>query len=126
MSRAGYIPQLFSLRLPNPDVIYELLHKADAKALVYDSTFASVLQGSPFPTFLAVDAENIDITGECLPELRPAKPDDIAFYFHTSGSSGGSPKLVPCTHRWLNSTVAKSNQTCLPQNPERQDVTVWM
>ncbi|KAJ7783906.1 hypothetical protein DFH07DRAFT_997347 [Mycena maculata] len=126
MSMAGYIPQLFSLRLPNPDVIYELLRKADAKALVHESAFTSVLQESPFPTHLAVDAENIDVTEYPLPKVPCPQPDDIAFFFHTSGSSGGSPKLIPCSYRWLDATVMKSHQVSAPQNPERQDVTVWM
>jgi len=126
MSRAGYIPQLFSLRLPNPDVIYELLRRANAKALVYESAFASVLRESPFPTHLAVDAENVDVAGYPLAELPHAQPDDVAFFFHTSGSSGGSPKLIPYSYRWLDAAVMKSHQICLPQNPERQDVTVWM
>ncbi|KAJ7225415.1 hypothetical protein GGX14DRAFT_638581 [Mycena pura] len=126
MSRAGFVPQLFSLRLPSPDVIFELLHKADAKALVYDSDFGHVLQDCPFPAYLALVPENIDVTGCTLPELPTPQPEDIAFYFHTSGSSGGSPKLVPCSHRWLDATVMKSSQTCMPQNPDRRDVTVWM
>lgn len=120
------MPQLFSLRLPNPEVIYELLAKAKAKALVYESAFAAVLEDCPVPSHLAVDAENIEVTPYPLPELPRAQPEDIAFFFHTSGSSGGSPKLVPCSYRWLDATVMKSNQTCMPQNPERQDVTVWM
>ncbi|KAJ7808291.1 hypothetical protein B0H14DRAFT_3091149 [Mycena olivaceomarginata] len=121
MSRAGFVPQLFSLRLPSAEVIFELLHKANAKALVYESDFAPVLRECPVPAYLARSTEDIDIdvTGYPLPET-------IAFFFHTSGSSGGSPKLVPCSHRWLDATVMKSNHTCLPQNPERQDVTVWM
>ncbi|KAJ7110104.1 hypothetical protein C8R44DRAFT_743400 [Mycena epipterygia] len=126
MSRAGYVPQLFSLRLPNPEVIYELLTKANAKALVYESAFESVLLECPLPAHLAVGVENIDSAEYPLPDLPPAQPEDIAFFFHTSGSSGGSPKLVPCSRRWLDATVMKSNQTCVPQNPERQDVTVWM
>ncbi|KAJ7038080.1 hypothetical protein C8F04DRAFT_1325965 [Mycena alexandri] len=126
MSRAGFVPQLFSLRLPSPEVIFELLQKANAKALVYESAFAPVLRESPVPAYLAIRPEDIEATGYPLPELPRAKPEDIAFFFHTSGSSGGSPKLVPCSHRWLEATVMKSNQTCVPQNPERQDVTVWM
>ncbi|KAJ7706068.1 hypothetical protein B0H17DRAFT_609147 [Mycena rosella] len=126
MSRAGYIPQLFSLRLPNPEVIYELLGRAEAKALVYESAFAPVLRDCPVPSHLAIDADNIDVTAYPLPELPRRQPEDIAFFFHTSGSSGGSPKLVPCSYRWLDATVMKSNQTCIPLNPERQDVTVWM
>jgi len=126
MSRAGFIPQLFSLRLPNPEVIYELLSKAGAKALVYESAFEPVLRDCPVPSHLAVGAEDIDVSGHPLPELARAQPEDIAFFFHTSGSSGGSPKLVPCSYRWLDATVMKSKQTCVPQNSERQDVTVWM
>jgi acyl-coenzyme A synthetase/AMP-(fatty) acid ligase len=126
MSRAGFIPQLFSLRLPSPEVIFELLHKANAKALVYESEFAPVLRECPVPAYQARSTEDIEVTGHPLPELPPAQPEDIAFYFHTSGSSGGSPKLVPCSHRWLDATVMKSNQVCVPQDLERQDVTVWM
>ncbi|KAF7347743.1 Acetyl-CoA synthetase-like protein [Mycena venus] len=111
MSRAGFVPQMFSLRLPSAEVIFELLHKAKAKALVYESEFAPVLRECPDTPCLS---------------YPPAQPEDIAFFFHTSGSSGGSPKLVPCSHRWLDATVMKSSQTCLPQNPDRQDVTVWM
>jgi acyl-coenzyme A synthetase/AMP-(fatty) acid ligase len=76
-------------------VIFELLHKANAKALVYESDFAPVLRECPVPAYLARSTEDIDIdvTGYPLPELRPAQPEDIAFFFHTSGSSGGSPKV---------------------------------
>ncbi|KAJ7925892.1 hypothetical protein B0H13DRAFT_2229498 [Mycena leptocephala] len=126
MSRAGFVPQLFSLRLPSAEVIFELLHKANAKALVYESEFAPVLRECPVPAYLAPGAEDIEVTGYPLPELPRAQPEDIAMFFHTSGSSGGSPKLVPCSYRWLDATVMKSNQTCMPQTAERQDVTVWM
>ncbi|KAJ7619138.1 hypothetical protein DFH06DRAFT_1144364 [Mycena polygramma] len=126
MSRAGFVPQLFSLRLPSPEVIYELLGKANAKALVYESEFAPVLRECPLPAYLVPCAEDIEVTGHPLPELPHARPEDIAYFFHTSGSSGGSPKLVPCSYRWLNATVMKSNQVCEPQTPGRQDVTVWM
>ena len=45
IARAGYIPQLFSLRLPNPDVVYELLEKA--KGLSIEEIWA-VLPGKGF------------------------------------------------------------------------------
>lgn len=125
VSRAGYIPQLFSLRLPNPTVIYELLQRANAKALIHDSTFASELNNCPLPTHLATSPEAIDVT-EPLPELPEFTDQDIAFVFHTSGSTSGSPKLVPCSHRWVDSAVSKSYQASRPQNSDRQDVTVWM
>ncbi|RDB29199.1 Acetyl-coenzyme A synthetase 2 [Hypsizygus marmoreus] len=125
ISRAGYIPQLFSVRLPNPAVIYELLHRANAKALIHDSTFASELKDCPLPTFFARSVAKSDAE-EPLPVLPDINEEDIAFVFHTSGSTSGSPKLVPCSYRWLNSAVSKSYQASLPQSLERQDVTVWM
>ncbi|GLB36255.1 putative amp- ligase [Lyophyllum shimeji] len=125
ISRAGYVPQLFSLRLPNPAVIYELLLRAHAKALIHDSTFASTLADCPVPTHLVISPEMTDLGG-ALPALAEMVEDDIAFIFHTSGSTSGSPKLVPCSYRWLDSAVHKSYQTSKPRSPQRQDITVWM
>ncbi|KAL0072078.1 hypothetical protein AAF712_001001 [Marasmius tenuissimus] len=126
LSRAGYIPQLFSLRLPNPDVIYELLQKAQAKALVCDPAFHSVLQDSSLPVHLALPASEIDLSSEPLPDVPVPDNDDIAFLFHTSGSTSGSPKLVPCSYRWLDATLVKSSQVALPRDLSRQDVVTWM
>jgi hypothetical protein len=58
LSRAGYILFKFSLRLPtgNPTVIFELLRKANAKALIFDPSFGSLLESSPVPTHVAVNA----------------------------------------------------------------------
>ena len=51
IARAGYIPQLFSLRLPNPDVIYELLERAEGKAMVYEPELENMLAGCPVPAY---------------------------------------------------------------------------
>jgi acyl-CoA synthetase (AMP-forming)/AMP-acid ligase II len=129
ISRAGYIPQLFSIRLPNPKVIYELLHRANAQALVYAQTFESVLQGSPVPMHPAVfGASASDASSVLLPQILSVQGSEIAFIFHTSGSTSGSPKLVPCNYRWLNTVVDKSYQISAPCHPNsgRQDVTVMM
>ncbi|KAF5376634.1 hypothetical protein D9615_007853 [Tricholomella constricta] len=127
ISRAGYIPQLFSLRLPNPVVVYELLQKADARTLVYDPTYEHILKDCLVPLHPAADLSVSDADDdEDLPDISHLTPEDIAFVFHTSGSTSGSPKLVPCSFSWLNSTIEKSKQICQPQTPGRQDVTVWM
>jgi hypothetical protein len=126
MSRAGYIPQLFSLRLPNPTVIFELLCKAGAKALVYDTYFASVLSNSPVPTHLALPIDKID--GPCgpLPEAPIYDGDQIVFVMHTSGSTSGSPKLIPCNATWLDAIVNKTYQIGRPRDTTKQDVCAWM
>ena len=125
LSRAGYVPQLFSVRLPNPDVIFELLKRADAKALIYDAAFESILSNSPVPTLAAISEQQVDYEGEALPMMPQVSAEDIAFVFHTSGSTSGSPKLVPCSYKWLDATVRTSYQTCQPSEG-RRDVTVWM
>ncbi|KAL0951048.1 hypothetical protein HGRIS_007788 [Hohenbuehelia grisea] len=124
--RAGYIPQLFSLRLPNPEVIYELLQRAGARALIHDSSFASLLDSAPVPTHLAATSEQVDPQNEPLPVLYNGQPEEIVFIFHTSGSTSGSPKLVPCSYKWLETTIRKAHQVSTPLASGRQDVTVWM
>lgn len=126
LSRAGYIPQLFSIRLPNPIVIYELLCRAGARALVYDVSFSNILGDCPVPTHLASDVRGLDLRGVPLPPILSVTQEDIGFIFHTSGSTSGSPKLVLCRYRWLLNVVEKSYLMCRPRNPHRQDVTVFM
>ncbi|KAF9229405.1 acetyl-CoA synthetase-like protein [Gyrodon lividus] len=127
ISRAGYIPQLFSIRLPNPDVVLELLRRANARALILASEFAGMSSNFPISVFLAVGRDSMDAFNEVLPPLAPPKNvDQTVFIFHTSGSTSGSPKLVPCSQRWLNAIVTKADFTCTPRDPQRQDVTTWM
>ncbi|KAF8626662.1 hypothetical protein AX15_004753 [Amanita polypyramis BW_CC] len=126
VSRAGFIPQLFSLRLPNPIVVYELLRKAQARALVCDNKLELILNDSPVPYYAATGCEDMRPTYEELPVLDASGPHDTAFIFHTSGSTSGSPKLVPCSHHWIDTAIAKSRQTCRPASLNRQDVIVWM
>jgi acyl-CoA synthetase (AMP-forming)/AMP-acid ligase II len=126
ISRAGYIPQLFSIRLPNPVVVYELLRKANAAALIHDSSFKSVLGDCHLPRYCVLDSTFVEDVPETLPSIWDFREEDLAFIFHTSGSTSGSPKLVPLSYRWLNSAVVKSCHISMPENSSRQDVSVWM
>ena len=127
ISRAGYIPQLFSLKLANPTVVHELLHRAGAQALIYDASFESILEDFPLPIYLALTSTRLEPnTPVSLPDISESQEDDIAFIFHTSGSTSGSPKLVPMTYRWLSTVVMKSHHISKPGDPHRQDVTVCM
>lgn len=127
VSRAGYVPQLFSLRLPSPEVIFSLLQIANAKALIYDSSFQSVLGDSPVPTLLAINSDKVESANERLPDvLGEPNGDDIAFIFHTSGSTSGSPKLVPCSYRWLDMVSRKAGQASRPNCSSGRDITVQM
>ncbi|KAI8972831.1 acetyl-CoA synthetase-like protein [Trametes punicea] len=127
IARAGYIPQLFSLRLPNPDVIYELLERANAKAIIYEPTLADLLSECPYPSFGAVDLRDVDIDDAMLPPMpEPSSPEDIVMIFHTSGSTSGRPKLLPCDYKWLDNMVRKSATVSRPLRKTGQDVTVAM
>ncbi|KAH8102488.1 acetyl-CoA synthetase-like protein [Cristinia sonorae] len=128
VARAGYVPQLFSLRLPSPEVIYELLAKGGARALIADSSFKSILGDAPVPVHVATEVFDEDVMEDTsLPELsEPRQGEDIVMIFHTSGSTSGSPKLVRCSYRWLNAMIAKANVITRPRNQNVQDVSVWM
>jgi hypothetical protein len=127
MSRAGYIPQLFSLRLPNPIVIFELLHKANAKALVYDTSFSLIFPNSPIHAYIAVGIDTVNSMHAPLPEMPTVEyGGQTVFIIHTSGSTSGSPKLVPCNATWLDTIVNKAYQVGRPRDITRQDVCVWM
>ncbi|KAF9071134.1 hypothetical protein BDP27DRAFT_554211 [Rhodocollybia butyracea] len=140
VSKAGYVPQLFSLRLPNPTVIFELLQKAGAKALVCDSgTLVSMSNRThdvPVHLFTAPAFSDIELSSVNLSMVvqdsyittneESIDPSECAFIFHTSGSTSGSPKLVPCNYRWLDAAARKASQLCVPINPDRQDVSTWM
>lgn len=126
LSRAGYIPQLFSLRLPNPDIISELLTRANAKALIFDASFKDVLGNATVPIFPFQTSVAAAFTEGPLAPIEEHALDDTVFVFHTSGSTSGSPKLVPCNYRWLEASIAKSHQLSVPKRPGQGDVTSWM
>ncbi|RPD54672.1 acetyl-CoA synthetase-like protein [Lentinus tigrinus ALCF2SS1-7] len=127
IARAGYIPQLFSLRLPNPDVIYELLEKANGRAMIYEPDLASMLSTCPCPAYSAVDLRSVEVDNTFLPPVpQPTGADDIVMIFHTSGSTSGRPKLLPCNYKWLDAMVRKSAKVSPPLRQTGQDVTVAM
>ena len=127
MSRAGYIPQMFSLRLPNPVVIFELLQKSGACALVCEPSFSVDLSGCPVLNYSAIQVREQDVADVTLPPLRTDySASDLVFIFHTSGSTSGSPKLVSCNRRWLDNIVTKSRQIAQVRSTQGQDVTVVM
>lgn len=132
LARANYIPQLFSLRLPNPDIIYELLREANARALIIEPSFRTIVQSTacPVPAFVAELVAPEEYPDTHLPSLDMMKDslsaDDTVLIFHTSGSTSGSPKLVPCSLRWLDSTISAASTTRHPiRTFPQQDVTVW-
>ncbi|SPJ74121.1 uncharacterized protein FTOL_03851 [Fusarium torulosum] len=107
---AGFIPQLVSLNMTNPSVIYELLERAEAKALIHEPGYADSIENCPFPHLHAGDVISEEDV-ERLPSLvpwQPADSDDVLFIYHTSGSTSGVPKLVPITAKWADYVIGLS------------------
>ncbi|CEI61393.1 hypothetical protein FVEN_g5894 [Fusarium venenatum] len=125
LSWAGYIPQLISLRMTDPTVVYELLENGQAVALVYEPQFESMLQNAPLPIFRGGD----DCFKASLEELPPGapwlptKPDEVVFIYHTSGSTSGIPKLVPDTAKWVDHIIRKSGTWEAGCNMSRERMT---
>ncbi|KAF5565365.1 4-hydroxybenzoate benzoate ligase [Fusarium napiforme] len=110
LQSAGFIPQLFSLRMTNPAVVYELLHKSNAAALIYDSSCDSLVKDCPVPTFTS--ERNLGKAATQDHELEKMTTalngDQVSVIFHTSGSTSGIPKLVPTTVRWMDCLIRKN------------------
>ncbi|KAH9837074.1 acetyl-CoA synthetase-like protein [Rhodofomes roseus] len=129
ISRAGYVPQLMSLRLPNPDVILELLEQSGGRALIYDTSFSAVVRPGSVPMHVAVDPRDITVSDVPLPPIEEgSRSEDPVMIFHTSGSTSGRPKLVPCSHSWWANMMAKAATVLRPKRsqPDARDVFVWM
>jgi long-subunit acyl-CoA synthetase (AMP-forming) len=98
--------------MPNPNVVYEVLHRAGAVALVADRDFEPLLAGAPLPILYSIQlSPNCQEDSPPLPPLdAPSDPDNVVMIFHTSGSTSGSPKLVPITVKWLDFAAVKMRQ----------------
>ena len=127
MSRAGYIPQMLNLSLSNPIIIFELLQKTGARAFVCEPSSCVDLSGCPIPNYSVIQIREQDVADVVLPPLRTNySASDLVFIFHTSGSTGGSPKLIPCNRRWLDNVIVKSKQLTQVCSTQGQDVVVAM
>jgi len=127
MGRAGYVPQMFSLRLPNPIVIFEMLQKAGGRALVCEPSFEVDLSGCPVPNYSAIKVREQNVGDVALPPLRiDHSASDLLFVLHTSGSTSGSPKLVPCNRQWIDNIIAKVKRRIDIRSTQGRGVTVAM
>ncbi|KAM5341438.1 hypothetical protein ACJ41O_014469 [Fusarium nematophilum] len=108
VARAGFIPQVVSFRMTDPTVTYQLLDRGGAVALILDPSFQQFLRDSPFPTWPTEDTLELDLDHLALPKLwMPSQGEDVTMIYHTSGSTSGSPKLVPVTAKWLDASLDK-------------------
>ncbi|KAL3601743.1 hypothetical protein FPOAC2_06017 [Fusarium poae] len=108
LQRAGFIPQLFSIRMTDPSIVYELLGKSNAAALLYDPICEPSVKGCSVPTF----STGTVLGKHCPTDVQlnttiSTNGDKVLVIFHTSGSTSGMPKLVPQTVRWMDCLIRK-------------------
>ncbi|CAH0000630.1 unnamed protein product [Clonostachys byssicola] len=105
IARAGYIPQLISLRLTHLDVVYDVLKLAGAKAIIFDSTFLQTMKAD-IVALPVVNTRSMSLEHLLLPQLWvPSEQSDIVMIYHSSGTTSGRPKIVPLTARWVDHAI---------------------
>ncbi|KAJ6556429.1 acetyl-CoA synthetase-like protein [Mycena capillaripes] len=102
LSRASYVPQMLTDMFTDPGIILELMEKAGAKAVVYDPCLESLTVFPSFPKICLIDIDNMNWDSVLpLVEQLPSG-SDVCFNYLTSGSTSGSPKLVPLTQEFVS------------------------
>ncbi|KZT41395.1 acetyl-CoA synthetase-like protein [Sistotremastrum suecicum HHB10207 ss-3] len=125
LSLAGFIPQLISLRLTNSDVVTQLLIKGESKAVIHETSYGNIMLSVDIPVFSNVTAEAIDDLNIPPRQFDIAEThgrEDRAFIFHTSGSTSGSPKLVPNRYGWIDGLWPKAKACWSSCSDEGQDI----
>lgn len=118
LMRAGYVPQLFSIRMQDPSIVFELLAKGGAVALLYDPDCEPLVTQCPLPTISisgVVRRTPPDISLSTV--TTSTNGDQVLVIFHTSGSTS-MPKLVPQTVRWLECLIRKHQYDDIRDNPD--------
>ncbi|KAJ3492284.1 hypothetical protein NLG97_g5438 [Lecanicillium saksenae] len=126
ISRAGFIPQLISIRMPNPDVVYGLLNRAGAVALIAEESFGPILANSSIPVLFStkISSDMVDNLAELPSISTEIDPNQVMTIVHTSGSTSGSPKLVPLTAQWIDCQMSKISHFTKPRLSHRQQIIV--
>ncbi|KAF8174676.1 hypothetical protein K438DRAFT_1848794 [Mycena galopus ATCC 62051] len=102
LSRASYVPQMLTHMLTDPGIIFELVEKAGAKAVVYDPCLEFLTASSAFPKICLTDIDNMNWDSVLPPVEQLPSGSDVCFNYLTSGSTSGSPKIVPLTQEFVS------------------------
>jgi acyl-coenzyme A synthetase/AMP-(fatty) acid ligase len=90
-------------------MIFELMGKSKASALVHEPSCETLVQDCLVPTFSTDVWGIIPASDTQLDRVTTSlSPDQVSVIFHTSGSTSGMPKLVPATVKWMDCLIRKS------------------
>lgn len=129
ISRAGYVPLLLHFhRSSRKSLIAELLRRANTLALICDVSLAQLNRDAfPIPVHANSDLRRVEVPNQYkLPRIEDlvSNPNAVAFVLHTAGTTMGSPKLVPYTHRTIDSIMRRAQVIAAPTSSRRQDTYV--
>jgi acyl-CoA synthetase (AMP-forming)/AMP-acid ligase II len=129
VSRAGYIPVLLHFhRSSSKSLIVELLRRAKTLALICDVSLTQLNRDTlQIPVHPNSDLRRVGVPSQSrLPRVEDlvSDPNAVAFVMHTAGTTMGSPKLVPYTHRTIDSIMRSAQLIAAPASSRRQDTYV--
>ncbi|KAJ7709507.1 acetyl-CoA synthetase-like protein [Mycena rosella] len=103
ISAAGFVPQVFSVKFSRPGrtIILDLLAACDGTALVLDPSFSDAVNDTAIPILEIPALSSLPPVAPGTLEAPSADSTETAMIFHTSGTTGGTPKPVRCNHDWM-------------------------
>ncbi|KAL1946347.1 hypothetical protein VTO73DRAFT_15474 [Trametes versicolor] len=114
VSSLGYTPQFFSGYFSSVSVVSGLLSKSGGKAIIIDPSFATeVSTGTAIsvPHFAPLESDDLDrlvFDGTNIAVFAPVAAvgvDDLGALFHSSGTTGALPKIIPNTFKMLRAVI---------------------
>ncbi|KAI0676592.1 acetyl-CoA synthetase-like protein [Trametes maxima] len=134
ISSLGYTPQFFSGYFSGVSVVIDLINKSGGKAIIVDKSLQpqlSELGSVTIPAFTAL--EEADLAQEISAAETSGNPDilrfqvdpqaavgldDYAALFHSSGTTGGMPKIIPNTYKMIRAVIVYKHSGA--QNPDKE------
>ncbi|KAJ7624677.1 hypothetical protein FB45DRAFT_980034 [Roridomyces roridus] len=121
LSRLGYVPLMIPPRSMDESIISELMRKAETKAIVYDASLVSSITNYALAATRITPINDIACDSSSLPSIQDLPSDtDVCFIYLTSGSTSGSPKLVPITQRFV--TMNRNAEVDTMQDDNKDDI----
>ena len=130
LARLSYIPQICPMTLTHPEIIFALMEKAGSRMILYGPSLENATTDCPFPKMALTPIETLespssDVTLPAIEDLS-SSPSDFCFIYLTSGSTSGSPKVVPLTQKFISIYYKTQFGIWLDgKSFDTQDVFIW-